>query len=80
MHIALGWPRQLATQADGPAVFVGGDGGGFSAVVTADSAELWSAGRARVRLARLESDPEGGAHIAAAWSGSRRRLAVLVSE
>jgi hypothetical protein len=82
MHFAHGWPRTLATRATGAPVALH-VGGGCTALVTAQSLELWSAGRNRVRLARLdcsgdESDGDGGVHIAAAWSGARRRLAVLV--
>lgn len=79
MHLAHGWPRALATWATGQPVYLG-VGGGLAAVVTASSLELWSAGRSRVRLANASADEEGGAFIAGAWSGSRRRLAVLVSD
>lgn len=79
MHLAHGWPAQLATTAPGVAVYLG-SGGGLTAVVSGRGLEVWSAGRARVRLAALATDAEGGAHIAGAWSGSRRRLAVLVSD
>jgi hypothetical protein len=82
MHVAHGWPRTLATRATGgPIALV--VSGGCIALVTARSLELWSAGRNRVRLAGLDCggghDEAGGTHIAAAWSGTRRRMAVLVS-
>lgn len=78
MHLAHGWPSQLATSVTGDAVYLG-SGGGLTAVVSAGGLEVWSAGRSRVRLAALATDAEGGENVAGAWCPSRRRLAVLVS-
>jgi len=85
MYVAYGWPRVLSVKADSVQedvihLSLNDD---YLVVISTVSIQIWSGDQHRVMLGQLRRDAESitsdGLNRRAVWCGSRRLLAVLVS-